>query len=84
MDIDCGAALSFQCRIGLHGDQNVITDAIALHDHFGRSKLYYFAVDVIYHSVQNVVRCKNMTKSCKIMRFLLNLQVCCVYARICM
>jgi hypothetical protein len=25
-----------------------------------------------------------MTKSCKIMRFLLNLQVCCVYARICM
>jgi hypothetical protein len=23
-----------------------------------------------------------MTKSCKIMRFLLNLQVCCVYARI--
>ena len=66
MDIDSVAALSFQCRIGLHGDQNVITDAIALHDHFGRSKLYYFAFDVIYHGVQNVVECKNMIKTCKI------------------
>ena len=65
MDIDCCVAFSFQCRICLYGDKNIIPDAIALHNHVCRGEFDYFAFDIVYHDVQNIVTCKIMIKSCK-------------------